>query len=323
LTRALRPEVRRRSSALEFREALEAWLIPENGGVPFVFRGGAVARTAEDLVTLCDRHWAEARQHLADGAFDRWFQARNRHDLVAKAKSARLERDADAALEAFLRRLNPRLAAPRLRVEPLTLGFGRVTRGKTPVRRLVVRNEGRGYGQVALSASVPWISFEPQQAGCLAGEETTVEVRLDAALLPLRRDHQAVIACNPSRGARISIPVAAEVDLLREAVRRVSAALWAFGGLVVRGGRWGISTWTKAFLNLLRWRYGAWVLLGETLLLAGALVALIRTWRGMPADIISLIFDYLRALPLALMAVYVVPALVFVGIGTLAALRNR
>ncbi len=323
LERALRPEVRRRSSAVEFGVALEAWLIPEDGGAPFVFGSGAMARTLEELVALCDRHWAEARQHLAEGAFDRWFRARNRHDLVAKAKSARLEPDEDAALEAFLRRMNPRLDAPQLQVEPLSLSFGRVRRGKTPVRRLVVRNEGRGYAQAALSASVPWIAFEPERVGCLAGEEKTVEVKLDATLLPLRRDQQAIVACRPSRGARISVPVSAELDLLAEALRRAGAALGAFGRLAGRGVRWGMSTWTRAFLSLLRWRYGAWVLLGETLLLAGALVALARTWSGRSFDIISLFLDYLRALPLALMAVYLVPALVFVVIGTVAAMRDR
>lgn len=323
LERALRPEVRRRSSATEFGVALEAWLIPEDGGTPFVFGSGAVARTLEELVVLCDRHWVEARQHLNEGAFDRWFRARNRHDLVAKAKSARLEPDKDSALEAFLRRLNPRLTPPQLRVEPLNLSFGRVTRGKKPVRHLVVRNESRGYAQAELSASVPWIRFEPQRVGCLAGKEVTVKVELDAALLPLRRDQQAIVACRPTRGERISVPVAAELDLLAESVRRAGAAARAAGRLVGRGARWGISTWTQAFLSLLRWRYGAWVLLGEMLVLAGVFVALLRTWRGQPFDIVALLLDYLRALPLALMAVYLVPAVVFVVIGTAVAARNR
>lgn len=323
LGRALRPEVRRRSSPLEFRHALEAWLIPDDGGAPFVFRSGAVANTSEELVALCDRFWAEAREHLAGGAFDRWFQARNRHDLVAKAKSARLEPDTDAALEAFLRRLNPRLPPPRLRVEPSTVSFGRATRGKKPVRRLVVRNEGRGYGQMSLSASVSWIAFEPQEIGCLAGQEVTVEVQLDAALLPLRRDHQAVVACLPGRGTRISIPVTAELDLAGEAARRAIASIRTGARVLARGARWGIRTWTKAFLDLLRWRYGAWVLLGETLLLAGGLVALLTAWRGLPIDLISLFLDYVRVLPLALVAVYAMPALLFMAIGTVVVLSKR
>jgi serine/threonine protein kinase len=126
--RALRPKVRRRSTAVEFRDALEAWLIPEDRTEPFVFSDGAVAHTTEELVTLGEQRWAEARRHLQEGDLDRWFRARNRHDLLAKAKSARLEADPDAALEAFLRRLNPRLPAPRLAVEPSSLTFGRVTR---------------------------------------------------------------------------------------------------------------------------------------------------------------------------------------------------
>ncbi|NIV38198.1 MAG: protein kinase, partial [Anaerolineae bacterium] len=130
LSRALRPEVGRRSSASEFRQALEAWLIPEDRGQPFVFRSGAVAHTTAELVSLCDQNWSAACRHLADGDFDRWFRDRNRHDLVARAQSARLEPNVNAALEAFLRRLDPRLSPPRLAVEPQSLDFGWVNRSR-------------------------------------------------------------------------------------------------------------------------------------------------------------------------------------------------
>jgi serine/threonine protein kinase len=317
LERALRPEVSRRSTAREFRQALEAWLIPEDGVQPFVFRSGAVAHTAGDLVALCERHWPEARQHLADGDFERWFRARNRHDLVAKAVSARLEMNPDAALEAFLHRLDPRLPPPRLAVEPQTLDFGRIVRSGAISRPLIVRNEGRGYGRMSLSASVPWIHFEPEQAGCLSGAEVTVMVRLDAAALPLRQEHQAIIACTPTRGARISIPATAELSLTGEALRWSAAALRALARLAGRGAQRGWSLWTRAFRSLLGSRYGPWVLLGEVLVLDGTMVVLWWIWRGLPVDPIAIIWAFCRALPLALLAVYLLPALAFMGAGVL------
>ena len=228
LSRALRLEVQRRSSASEFRHALEAWLIPEDRGQPFVFRSGAVAHTTAELVSLCDQNWAAARRHLTDGDFDRWFRDRNRHDLVAKAQSARLEANVDAALEAFLRRLDPRLPPPRLAVEPQSLDFGWVDRprkgapsGNTVFCHLTLRNKGRGYAQARSTASVPWIVIDPAEVGCLAGHEAEVKVWIDAEALPLRRDHQAVITCAPTRGARVSIPVTAELNLVREALWRI------------------------------------------------------------------------------------------------------
>jgi serine/threonine protein kinase len=313
LDRALRLEVGRRSTAKEFRHALEAWLIPEDVAQPFVFGSGAVAHSTEELVSLCDQHWAQARQHLKSGDFDRWFRAQNRHDLVSKAKSARLERDDDAALEAFLRRLNPRLRAPRLTVEPGSLDFGLVGRGANPKRRLTVRNETRGYGQVVLQASVPWLRLEPDAVGCLAGSEVFVIASVDVDALALRRDHQAVLACVPTRGARISIPVTGRLNLVREVLQRAGTALATAGRLTVQGARQGLGLWTKTFRSLLRSRYGPWVLLAETLLLAAVMVALWLSWRSETPTLLVLVRTFLQALPLALVAVYVLPALAFVG----------
>jgi serine/threonine protein kinase len=330
LERALRPEVGRRSTAIEFRQALEAWLIPEEAAQPFVFRGGAVARTTEELAALSDQHWAEARQYLANGDFDRWFRARNRHDLVDRAKSARLEPDADAALDGFLRRLNPRLDAPRLAIEPDSLDFGAVSKGRAASRRLTLRNETRGYAQASLSASVPWLRFERDQVGCLAGAEVTLMVSVDAIRFPFQRDHQAIISCQPSRGARISIPVTAQLNLAEEVGRRLAAGLRGTGRLAGRGARTGVLLWTRAFRSLVASRPGLWVLLVETLVLAGVMVSLWGNWQDPAPELGEWILGYFQALPLAVLAVYLLPALAVVagaiaweGVKSLVSKRRR
>jgi len=315
LSRALRAKVRRRSTAVELRHALEAWLIPEDGAEPFVFRDGAVARTTEELVELCEQRWADARRHLRDGDLDRWFRARNRHDLLAKAGSARLESNPDAALEAFLRRLNPRLPPPRLTVEPASLSFGRVTRRGAAPQHLVVRNVGRGYGQMAFSASVPWISFEPRQAGCLAGQETSVQVVLDAAALPLKKENQAVIAGTSGRGQRISIPVEARLNLWAEAAHRVAVGLAAAGRLALRGARWGLATWHRTLRQAVRLEAGPWILLSAILVFSVAMVVLWSDWHAVPLELEAGFGRFLRALPLSALAIYLVPATFFAVFG--------
>jgi hypothetical protein len=117
----------------------------------------------------------------------------------------------------------------------------------------------------------------------------------------------------PSRGARISIPVAVRLNLAREAVRRIGAALAAAGRLAGQGLRRGISLWTKTFGSLLRSRYGPWVLLGELLVLAAAMVVLWLSWQNAPSDPFNLVWAFIQALPLALLAVYLLPALAFVA----------
>jgi serine/threonine protein kinase len=320
LTRALRPEVKRRSTASEFRQALEAWLIPDDGAQPFVFRNGAVVHTMAELVSQCDQNWTEARRHLADGDLDRWFKERSRHDLVAKAQSARLEPNADAALEAFLRRLDPRLALPRLVIEPQALHFktvvrdrGRMAHGKRGLRELMVRNEGRGYAQVAFSASKPWLVLEPVQVGCLAGAQAAVTAWVDAEALPLLRHHQSVITCAPRRGTHVSIPVTMELNLVREALHRASTGLRTLLRLAGLGGRRGILLWTRVFRSLIRSRVGPWIVLGETLVLAGVLTVFWQTWRELSPGLTGWLWAYFQALPPALLAVYLLPGLVCVG----------
>ncbi len=313
LTRALHLEVRRRSSAAEMRQALEAWLIPDDGAHPFVFRNGTAAQTTSDLVVLCDLYWDEARQHLASGDFERWFRTRNRHDLVAKSDSARLDPDPNAALEAFLHRLDPRLPPPRLRIDPAGVEF-RVGGGGT-AQQLVVSNQGRGYARTTFQASAPWLKVEPSSIGCLAGSEVPVTVCVDTSTLRLRREHQAVITCAPGRGAQVSVPVAVEMNLWRELPRRWSRRLSAAAGSLLpslsaggRGVRRGLDLWLSSFFSLLRSRLAGTLLAFEILVLAVAMVALWSAWSGYTPGLEVLAARFLKLLPLALLLAGLLPA---------------
>jgi serine/threonine protein kinase len=313
LNRALRPEVQWRSTALEFRHALAAWLIPDEAAQPFVFRTGAAAHTTEELALLCDQHWFEARSHLVDGDFDQWFRARNRYDLVAKARSAKLEESPDAALEAFLQRLNPRLGLPDLKVKPLNLDFGKINRTGICLDRLQFRNEGRGYARASLGASVPWIRFEQTQVGCLSGTESNVKVWIDGTILPFQRDHQAVIACTPVRGARISIPVTAELSLARETLHRTAAGLGILAQLITRGARRGWGYWMRTFRSLIRSRQGLWILAIEAVILAVMMAALWWIWSDSTSAPTDLPPALVVIIPAALLVVYLLPAIAFVA----------
>jgi serine/threonine protein kinase len=313
LSRALHLEVGRRSTAQEFRQALETWLVPEDRTQPFVFRGGAAALTTGELVNLADQHWFEARHHLAAGDFARWFRDRNRHDLVAKARSTQAGENADAALESFLRRLDPRLPSPRLAVNPGALDFGRVTRNARSKRTLVLRNEGRGYAEVTLQASVPWLTIVPRRIGCLAGEEVRVTVQLEPGNLPLRRDHQAVLTCIPVRGARISIPVSAALSLGREMLHRAAGGLRRMARAAQVGARRGFSNWVRAFRSLIRSRLGIWLLVAETLVLTASIIALWWTWQETMPDVADLLWTLLVSLPLALVIACLLPGLILVA----------
>ncbi len=176
-----------------------------------------------------------------------------------------------------------------------------------------MRNEGRGYARVAFSASVPWLSFDPEEIGCLSGEEVTATIWLDASALPLWREHQAVINCVPSRGARVSIPVSVELSPVREVLSRLSSALRPLPRVFGQGARRGFSRWMRTFRSLIRSPAGIGILVAETLALAAAMVLLWWTLQARVPYWNEVVESFLRALPLALLAVFLLPALAYAG----------
>jgi hypothetical protein len=200
---------------------------------------------------------------------------------------------------------------PIVRREVGSSGDG--TGSRADSRHLTVRNEGRGYAQVTLLASVPWLELEPVQLGCLAGAEATVTVGLDLVALPLRRDQQAVISCTPARGARVSIPVVVELNLVREALLRFSDSLRPLLDVMWQGARQGFSLWGRTFRSLVLSRMGVGVLLAESVVLTAVMVVLWWALGERLAGPAEILWAFFRTLPLALVAVCLLPGLALVG----------
>jgi hypothetical protein len=143
----------------------------------------------------------------------------------------------------------------------------------------------------------------------------SVAVWVDATALPLRREHQAIITCVPKRGARISIPAEVRLGVVKEAWSRLLAGLRPLVRVLARGARRGFHLWMRTFRNLMRSRNGVLVLVSETLALAGVMVVLWWVWSDQTPDLLGLLSAFFRALPLALVAAYLLPALVLVAGG--------
>jgi hypothetical protein len=129
----------------------------------------------------------------------------------------------------------------------------------------------------------------------------------------LRRENQAIITCVPKRGARISIPAEVKLGVFKEAWGRLLAGLRPLGRLLARGAQRGFSLWMRTFRNLMRSRNGVLVLISETLALAAVMVVLWWVSADQSPDLLGLLSAFFRALPLALVAAYLLPALVLVG----------
>jgi uncharacterized membrane protein len=96
-------------------------------------------------------------------------------------------------------------------------------------------------------------------------------------------------------------------------LRRSGNGASAFLALLSRGTGRGLGYWTGTFRSLLRSRHGLRILLIEVLVLAMLVAILWSTWRGQTTDPFELARAFLIALPAALIVVYLLPALAFVG----------
>jgi hypothetical protein len=121
---------------------------------------------------------------------------------------------------------------------------------------------------------------------------------------------------------RLSVAVSAELGLTRELLRRPGVGLRSLFLRTGQGARRGWSLWTRTMRSLVRSRVGVIILVVEMLLLDVLFVTLSWLWGGQPAPS-GLFVTFFEILPLAALAVFLLPALAFVGGAILWALLKR
>jgi len=153
---------------------------------PFVFRkANQQARTAAELVHLCDSFWEEGRDLFWRGEFEPWLDGIGEPALSQSARAIRARHsDPAAALEEFLETAAPTRSKPILTAGPDPLDFGRLYKGDTKVMALTVANTGRGYLHGVIVADPPaWLAVHPANFGCLAGVQQPIQVEVKTSSL--------------------------------------------------------------------------------------------------------------------------------------------
>jgi hypothetical protein len=84
---------------------------------------------------------------------------------------------------------------------------------------------------------------------------------------------------------------------------------------LARGALWGLASWNRTFRRLVRSKDGPRIVLAVVVVLAVAMVALWWTLHDLPLVPRPTAVAFLRALPFAGLATYLVPALLFAGLG--------
>jgi serine/threonine protein kinase len=235
---ALAEEVDRRPTAAEFRRQLEAVQAGQTGPLrPLAFPDGDAADDRDELLRLAVRHWPTAAGLLQDGTLVQWLRGTLRDGPAALAAEAALRRfpsDPDAALDAFIRQLDPAVLPPAhmdVQTRSLSLSVGA---GQTAVQEIVVANSGRGPLHGEAYTTQPWARLAGPSFTCPPGGTCRLRLTIDTAgLAPGPGPQVAALTLSPGGGPPEVVPI--QLTVVAPTVR-VDPARVDFGVVDRRAG---------------------------------------------------------------------------------------
>ncbi len=170
LRAALAEDVDDRLTATEFRQQLEGYpsaslragLAGLTGPLrALTFPDGDAADERDELVALAVKHWAYAAGILHDGTLARWLRYALHDPVAAQAAEAAVQQwpnSPDAALDDFIRRLDPSALPPgKMELRTSSLRLPNVGPGQRIPREIEVANRGRGYLRGEILSTQPWV----------------------------------------------------------------------------------------------------------------------------------------------------------------------
>jgi len=212
LEAALAAEVADRLTATQFRQQFEDYLAGQTGPLRgLAFPGGGTASSLDELLELGVKQWRYTASLLQDGTLARWLRNTLRDLAAAEAAEEAVRAfpaDADAALDAFVRRLAPG-ALPAGKMELVTRGplDLRVEAGNTLLQEIQVTNRGRSYLRGEIFATQPWLKVPAGVFGCSPGETCAIRIEIDPAGLAPGRTYAAGVTLQPAGGVSEVIAV--------------------------------------------------------------------------------------------------------------------
>jgi hypothetical protein len=212
LRTALAEDLDERLTAGQLRGRLQGYLAGDRAPLrSLTFPGGEVADSRGELVALAVKHWQYAAGLLQDGTLVRWLRGTLRDPMAAQAGEQALRQwsdDADAALDAFLRQLDPSAVQPgAMELRTTSLRLPAVGAGQRVRQAIEVANRGRGYLRGEVLSSQPWLAVGSGRFACAPGLAVKVPVQIDTTGLDPDKAHLAAITLTPAGGPPEVVPV--------------------------------------------------------------------------------------------------------------------
>ena len=204
LRAALAEKIEERLTATEFRERLQAYLAGQTGPLrALTFPDGDAADERDELLSLAVKHWRYAAGILDDGTLAAWLR-RSLHDPVAaqaaEAAVARWPDNPDAALDHFIRQLDPSLLpAGRMELRTSSIQLREVAPGQQIQQEIEIANRGQGYLRGEILVTEPWVRTD-QAFACPPGRTCSLPIEIDTTGMAPGQPQLAAVTLTPAEG---------------------------------------------------------------------------------------------------------------------------
>lgn len=209
LEKALTQDVQQRVDATTFRQLLEQSAPSANA---FRWSDGSVSVSPEALPALVQTRWDEARGYLQGGDWERWFKNLHRNDVVTALEHAKkMYPESNAALDAFVRWLDPGFPKPVIQVSRALVDFGPVPWKQDRTLEVEIINAGAGCLQGSLSNLPPWLTAKPAKFTLTNRTKISLQLLPDK-LSPQASAYTAQVNVSGGNGGTISWPVKVQIE---------------------------------------------------------------------------------------------------------------
>jgi tRNA A-37 threonylcarbamoyl transferase component Bud32 len=222
LRTALAHEVPERLTATQFREQLERFLGGQSSSLAaLTFPDGDVASSRAELLELAPKHWRYAASLLRDGTLARWLRGTLHDPEAAQAAEAVVKRwptSPDAALDAFIRQMNPGALPPGvMALRTTSLRLPQMGLGQKLGQEIEIANRGRSYLRGEILSSRPWVGVGSGVFTCPPGQTAKVPLVIDATGLAPDQTYLAAVTLIPAGGSPEVLPV--QITVTRPVIR--------------------------------------------------------------------------------------------------------
>lgn len=194
-----------RPAAAELRQELERYLAGQSGQLrALAFPDGDAADEREELLSLAVKHWSYAAGILHDGTLANWLRGTLHDPAAAQAAEAAAKRwpnNPDAALEDFIRQLNPAALPPgQMELRTVILRLPEAARNQRIPQTIEIGNRGQGPVRGEIFATASWIRIANGSFACPPGRACQLNIEIDTSGLEPGRAHQAGVTLMPTGG---------------------------------------------------------------------------------------------------------------------------